>query len=233
MDIKGIIFDMDGLMLDTERLLCKFWCQAANEMGFKMTKQHVLGIRSCAASIAEPKLKELIGDSFDYPVVRARRIELMNSHIKEFGISMKKGLIELLNYLKSNNYLIAVATATDLTRTTMYLKQLNIFNYFDKIVCGSMVSKSKPAPDIYLKACQDLSLEPKNCLALEDSPNGIISAHDAGCHVIMIPDLSEPDDELLMLLDARLDSLDLVIDFLNKKNNNFNSLMQYKPHNKN
>lgn len=214
MEVKGIIFDMDGLMLDTESLLCRFWCQAAQEKGFNMTKDHVLSIRSCAASIAEPKLKGFFGDKFDYKSVRARRIQLMNDYISKNGIIMKKGLRKLLNYLKENNYAIAVATSTDLERTTMYLKSLNIFDYFDKIVCGSMVKNSKPAPDIYLKACFELSLPPSKCVALEDSPNGIMSAYDAGCHVIMIPDLSEPDAELRKFLDACLDSLDMVIGFL-------------------
>ncbi|MBQ8378884.1 MAG: HAD family phosphatase [Oscillospiraceae bacterium] len=212
--IKGVIFDMDGLMIDTEKLLTRFWCEAANLYGFNMTMEHVLGIRSLAAKFAEPKLKGIFGESFDYMAVRAKRIELMNDYIEKNGIEKKKGLDDLLEYLKQNGYSIAVATATDLKRTTAYLTRINIFHYFDKIVCASMVKSGKPEPDIYLKASEELGLSPSECIALEDSPNGIISAHRAGCKPIMIPDLSEPDEELLKICEARLDSLDLVIDYL-------------------
>ena len=212
--IKGVIFDMDGLMIDTEKLLTRFWCEAANLYGFNMTMEHVLGIRSLAAKFAEPKLKGIFGESFDYMAVRAKRIELMNDYIQKNGIEKKKGLDDLLEYLKQNGYSIAVATATDLKRTTAYLTRINIFHYFDKIVCASMVKSGKPEPDIYLKASEELGFLPSECIALEDSPNGIISAHRAGCKPIMIPDLSEPDEELLKICEARLDSLDLVIDYL-------------------
>ncbi|MBE6837546.1 MAG: HAD family phosphatase [Ruminococcus sp.] len=212
--IKGVIFDMDGLMIDTEKLLTRFWCEAANLYGHKMTKEHVLGIRSLAAKFAEPKLKGIFGEDFDYQKVRAKRIELMNAYISEYGIEKKKGLDQLLEYLKSNGYLIAVATATDLNRTTTYLNRIGIFHYFDKIICGSMVENGKPEPDIYLKASSELELSPEECIALEDSPNGIISAYRAGCKPIMIPDLSRADNELLKMCEAELDSLDLVIDYL-------------------
>lgn len=212
--IKGVIFDMDGLMIDTEKLLTRFWCEAANLYGFNMTMEHVLGIRSLAAKFAEPKLKGIFGESFDYMAVRAKRIELMNDYIEKNGIEKKKGLDDLLEYLKQNGYSIAVATATDLKRTTAYLTRINIFDYFDKIVCASMVKSGKPEPDIYLKTSEELGFSPSECIALEDSPNGIISAHRAGCKPIMIPDLSEPDEELLKICEARLDSLDLVIDYL-------------------
>lgn len=212
--IKGVIFDMDGLMIDTEKLLSRFWQESAKLHGFNMTHEDVLGIRSLAAKYAEPKLKEKFGESFDYQSVRAKRIELMNAYILENGIETKKGLPELLTYLKGKNYKIAVATATDLARTTMYLNKIGIFHIFDKLICGSMVENGKPQPDIYLKACEELGLSPEQCIALEDSPNGILSAYRAGCKPIMIPDLSEPDDDTKKLLLARLDSLDKVIDFL-------------------
>lgn len=212
--IKGIIFDMDGLMLDTETLLTRFWCEAAQSFGFDMKKEHVLGIRSLAAKFAEPKLKGIFGESFDYKAVRAKRIELMNAYVSEHGIVKKKGLDELLDFLKSGGYRIAVATATDLKRTEMYLTKIGIWDYFDKIVCGSMVENGKPEPDIYLLAARELGLPPCECIALEDSPNGILSASRAGCHPIMIPDLSQPDEELLKICDGVFISLDKVIDYL-------------------
>lgn len=214
MNIKGIIFDMDGLMLDTEKLLTRFWIKAAGEYGFDMKMEHVLGIRSLAAKYAIPKLQSIFGEDFDYRAIRSRRIELMNDYIKENGIEKKKGLDELLEFLKGK-FSIAVATATDYERTEMYLKKVGVFDYFDKIICGPMVENGKPAPDIYLKAAEELGLPPEECVALEDSPNGILSAYRAGCKPIMVPDLSQPDEETASMLYAKADSLSDVIDILN------------------
>ena len=209
--IKGVIFDMDGLMLDTEKLLLRFWCEAARESGYPMEKEHVLSIRSLAAKYAIPKLKGYFGEDFDYQKVRSRRMELMNNYIEEHGIEKKKGLDELLAFLKENHYKIAVATATDPTRTEKYLKSVGIDFYFDKIICASMVENGKPAPDIYLKATQELSLPPKECMALEDSPNGVLSAYRAGCLPVMIPDLDQPQEETKRILYGRKDDLSQVI----------------------
>lgn len=220
MEIKGLIFDMDGLMLDTEKLLLKFWIQSANEFGFDMKREHVLGIRSLAAKYAIPKLQRIFGENFDYYAVRKRRIELMNKYIEENGVEKKSGLDELLEYLETHGYKVAVATATDKLRAENYLRSVGVLKYFDVMVCGAMVENGKPAPDIYLKACKLLNLKSSECLALEDSPNGIISAYRAGCNPVMIPDLSQPDEEILCLLYKKLDRLDCVIDLLESKNVN-------------
>lgn len=214
--IKGVIFDMDGLMIDTEKLLLRFWIQAAGEYGFDMKKEHVLQIRSLAPEYATEKFKSFFGDKFDYPLIKKRRIELMNDFISKNGIEKKYGLDELLKYLDENGYKKAVATATDIKRTTAYLERLNIFHYFDEIVTAQMVTHGKPAPDIYLKASEKIGLEPSHCLALEDSPNGILSAYRAGCIPVMIPDLSQPDDETMKLLFAKADNLKEVINILEK-----------------
>ena len=110
--IQGVIFDMDGLMLDTEKLLVRFWMQAAQEAGFPMTFEHVLGIRSLAAVYAKPKLQGIFGKDFNYEQIRARRRELTAEYLHTHEIEKKAGLDELLDYLHKNQYRIAVATAT-------------------------------------------------------------------------------------------------------------------------
>ncbi len=178
--LNDAIFDMDGLMIDTEKLLVKFWRQSAREFGYNMTVQNVLDIRSLSRKYAVPKLRGIFGEQFDFEGVRARRIEQMNAYIDEHGFEVKKGLFELLDYLRSHSFKIAVATATDRKRTEMYLNRINALDYFDEIVCGDMVKNGKPEPDIYLTAAEALGLRPNECAALEDSPNGIISAKRAG-----------------------------------------------------
>ncbi len=215
--IKGVVFDMDGLMIDTEKLLMRFWIQSAQEFGFDMQKEHVLQIRSLAPKYAIEKFKSFFGEEFDYYSVKKRRIELMNNYISQNGIEKKYGLDELLKYLTENGYKKAVATATDIERTEKYLKSLEVYGYFDEIVTATMVKNGKPAPDIYLYACKKIGLEPSECLALEDSPNGIRSAHDAGCNAVMIPDLLEPDKETYKLLFAKADNLLEVIDLLENR----------------
>lgn len=209
--LKGIIFDMDGLMIDTESLLQTFWCKAANQLGYPMTQEHVLGIRSLSSKYAIPYLKNIFGSDFDYHSVRALRIKMMNNYISENGLVKKDGLDELLYFLKNANLKIAVATATDHKRTELYLKIINVFDCFDKIICGDMIRNGKPEPDIYLEASKQLSLKPDECIALEDSPNGILSAYRAGCMPIMIPDLTEPDTDTSNLLFAKCKDLSEVI----------------------
>lgn len=216
--LKAILFDMDGLMLDTEVLLTRFWCEAAHFYGYDLTPRHCLSLRSLSAKYAVPLLKSWFGDDFDYPAVRAKRIELMNEYIEKNGVETKKGLENILEFAKLHGLKCAVCTATDLKRTTMYLKKANVIDLFDEIVTGEQVGCSKPEPDIYLEGAARLGLDPSECAALEDSPNGIESAYRAGCIPIFVPDLSEndpdSDPEFDKKIFARAQDLDEVCDIL-------------------
>ena len=205
--IKAVIFDLDGLILDTEKLLVKFWCQAANEAGFPMQTEHALHIRSLGRKFAIPYLSEVFGPEFDYINIRSRRMELMAEHIHEHGLEKKPGLEELLNFLQKNRIPAAVATATDKLRAEKYLQQTGLLHYFSCVICAAMVENGKPKPDIYLFAASRLGLKPQECMALEDSPNGVRAASSAGCVTVMIPDLTEPDDEVIPLIYTSVKSL--------------------------
>lgn len=200
MTVKGIISDMDGVILDTEKLYVRFWCEAASFYGYPMQTEHAMSIRSMARPLAIEKLKGYFGEDFDYPAVHSKRIELMDKYIEENSIQPKDGAKELLTYIKENGYKVALATATPLDRARDYLSRVDLLKYFDEIVSARMVEHGKPAPDIYLYASKKLGLEPSECIALEDSQNGIKSASSAGCKTVMVPDLDGPTDEIKPLL---------------------------------
>ena len=144
--IKAVIFDMDGLILDTEKLLVKYWCQAANEAGFPMQREHALNIRSLARKFAIPYLQGIFGEDFDYVKIRSRRMELMKEHIAAHGLETKPGITTLLDYLDSRGIPAAIATATDIQRTEDYLGKVGLLGRFSRIVCASMEESGKPKP---------------------------------------------------------------------------------------
>ena len=211
--IMGAVFDMDGVLIDTEKLYVRCWKQTAADFGYTMTDENVFGIRSLARKFANVKLKNMFGEEFPCAEVREHRTELMDEYIAEHGIETKKGLFAMLGYLRENGIKIAVATATPKERAVKRLEEIGALRYIDAVVGGDMVRNGKPEPDIYLMAAAELGLPPENCAAFEDSPNGIKAAYSAGCHTVMIPDLTPPDEEIMPMLSAVYESLDEAIGF--------------------
>lgn len=191
--IKGVLFDMDGVILDTEKLYTRFWVEAARLLGYPMTHEMALGMRSLNRTLGEQKLKEYLGQETDYHAIREKRICMMDAFIEKNGVEVKNGIFELLAFLKEHNIKTSIATSSPLERAEKHLSQVNLLEKFDAVVSGHMVAHGKPAPDIYLYAAGQLNLYPSECLALEDSPSGILSAYRAGCVPILIPDQDKPD----------------------------------------
>ena len=205
--VKAVIFDLDGTLTDTEKYYQTAWPKALEHVGYTMEKEKALELRSLGRPFAPAKFKEWYGEDFDYLKVREYRKGLVEEMISRTGIELKPGAKEILTWLRANSILTSLATANDYERTERYLKKIGLFEYFDKIICANMVEQGKPAPDIYAYACKQLGLSPDRTFAVEDSPNGVTSAYRAGCKVIMIPDLTQPDEELKKMLYKKLDSL--------------------------
>lgn len=214
--MKAVVFDMDGLMFDTERVFAMAWDYVGEKMG--LGKAGYMGLKTLGLNVEKSQQvwKEEFGDKYDPVTMRKLTKEFLTKYYSENKVPVKKGLYILLEYLKSAGYKLAVASSSPKWEVEDHMKEAGVLDYFDAIVCGDMVSKSKPEPDIYLKACEALQISTKNTYALEDSRNGLLSAYRAGCKVIMVPDLWQPDEEIEKILFAKMNDLEEVKEFLRR-----------------
>lgn len=212
--VQGILFDMDGVVLDTERLYARFWMEAAHALGYPMTYDQALGMRSLNAAAGQAKLESYFGPGVSRKTMREKRVELMDAYVAAFGVDAKPGIQTLLDHLRRQGIRTAIATSSPLARARQYLDGLGLTEKFDCICSGHDVAHGKPEPDIYLHAAHCLGLPPENCLAIEDSPAGILSAHRAGCMPVLVPDLDGSDKAMRKLLYAEADSLPNIIDLI-------------------
>ena len=205
--VKGVIFDLDGTLLDTEKLYLRFWVEAAHRMGYPMQEEDALAIRATAAPHAERILKARVCPEFDYHGVRALRRVIMEEYIDANGVDAKPHMQEVLAEIQRRGLRIGLATATPEPRARKYLRMVEAEQYFDAVTCVDMVQHGKPAPDVYLLACARTGVVPEEALAVEDAPSGIRSAHAAGIRTVMVPDRDQPDEEIRALCHAVVPSL--------------------------
>ena len=215
--MKAAVFDMDGLMFDTERVAILAWDYAGEKMGIGKAGYMVYKTLGVNVNASNQIWKEEFGDRYSEDELRKYTREFMNDFYSKNKVPVKKGLYVLLDYLKANGYKLAVASSTSRRGVERNLKSAGVFEYFDAVICGDMVEKSKPEPEIYLKACDTLGVAPSEALALEDSRNGLLSAHRAGMKVIMVPDLWEADEEVKAFLWKMCSDLEEVKGFLEKQ----------------
>ncbi len=207
MNKKAVIFDMDGVIFDSERLYMECCKEAAEIFGADNIESVVI---SCIGVNLEKTLRiyrEAYGK--DFPLDDFWHETTSRFRKKTHGglLPVKDGAKEILELLKKNNIPLAIASSTKVGMVCDELKAAGLFDYFDIIVGGDMVSKSKPDPEIFLFAAQKLGYEASDCIIIEDSFNGVRAAHASGAYVIMVPDLVMPDDQIKALADAVLPSL--------------------------
>ncbi len=200
----NVIFDLDGTLIDTEKLYRKYWPMALADYGYELSDERALMLRSLGRPFAPAQFKEWYGEDFDYNLVRKRRKEYVEGYIEKNGVELRPGVKEILEYLRDKKITVAIATATDYERTDKYLNMTGIREYFEHIICATMVEHGKPAPDIYEYACSKLNADPSDCFAVEDAPNGVKSAHAAGLKVIFVADQAPADDSIKDMLYADL-----------------------------
>ena len=212
--VRGVLFDVDGVILDTECLYSRFWMEACHFYGFPMTKAQSLQMRSLNKTAGQEKLCALFGPAADYTTIRQKRIELMDAFVEKEGVAAKPGIYTLLDALDERGIPCAITSSSPQQRLESYLTPLNLYHRFKKVISGYDVPRGKPEPDIYLRGAAELGLPPETCLALEDSPAGILSAYRAGCLPVLIPDQDTPGQDTLSLLYAKADTLTDVISLL-------------------
>lgn len=212
--IKAIVFDMDGVLFDTERISIGCWKQTGEEMQMKNIDLAVYGCIGRNRTDIIAFFKEHYGEDFPVEEFLARATLRTNEKIEKEGLPVMKGAKELLQYLKQHGYLIGLASSTREEKVRAHLSSTGLTDYFRVIIGGDMVSHSKPMPDIYVKACSELQVKPEEAVAIEDSPNGIRSAHAAGLYPVMVPDMIAPTPEIEALLWKKCDSLFDVITVL-------------------
>lgn len=214
--IEAIVFDMDGLLFDSERIVQRSWEEAGNQLGLEHmgeTIYHTLGMNLAGRN---HYFRNTIAKDFPCEEFAKQARIWFYKIVNEEGLPMKNGARELLEYGKANGYRMAIATSSRREYALKNLKAAKIYDFFDAGVFGDMVQHAKPDPEIYLKACDSIGAAPANCIALEDAPAGIRAAYAAGMKPIMIPDLVAPTPEIEAFLYETCDTLLGVIGILEK-----------------
>ena len=213
-NFKAVVFDMDGVIFDSERATMECWIEIADKYGIDdIEKPYYACIGTTMVRTREIML-ENYGKDFPYDKYNEEASKMYHSKYDGGRLPMKKGVIELLTYLKSEGKIIALASSTRRQTVMSQLKDAGILDYFDAVICGDMVQRSKPAPDIFLKACEEIQVLPEKTYVIEDSYNGIRAASVGKLHPIMVPDLLPENEEMDKLSEVILKDLLEVKEYL-------------------
>ncbi|WP_024865294.1 HAD family hydrolase [Butyrivibrio sp. FCS014] len=213
-DFDAVVFDMDGVIFDSEKCVLECWEVVAQRHSFSDIEEVFLACTGTNDKKTKEIVLEAFGQDFPYDEYAKESSVLFHEKYDNGNLPLKPGIFHILDFLKAENKKIALASSTRKEIVTQELRDAGLLHYFDKLVCGDMISKSKPDPEIYLKACKEIGVSPERAYAIEDSYNGIRAAHAGKLKPIMVPDLLPADDEMKSLAEAVIDNLDLVIDYL-------------------
>jgi HAD superfamily hydrolase (TIGR01509 family) len=213
---KAVIFDMDGVIFDTENLFLNCWREIAAEQGMANIDEVYRRVIGVKAAVSKAVFLEAYGADFAYDELNKRARTMFYAITEREGMPMKAGVVPLLDYLAGAGFALGLASSTPAKTVKRQLDGSGLLGYFQAVVGGDMVENSKPAPDIFLAACERIAAAPAETYAVEDSYNGVRSAHAAGMKVIMVPDIVPPDEEMRGLAGWIFPSLHELLDFFQK-----------------
>lgn len=216
--IKAVIFDMDGLMIDSERVTFEGYQHVLAKENLTMSEEKYKTLLGKTVKAVHELFKEDYGPQYDVDQIIKDVHAYIAQRFETEGVPLKPGLVELLKYLKENNYKTIIATSSHRNRVDLIVKQAQIDQYFDDSICGDEVTKGKPNPEVFLKACQKLQVSPQDALVLEDSESGINAAYNADIKVIGIPDMKYPEEKFVKMTYKIMDNLFQVKEFLEENN---------------
>lgn len=205
---SAVIFDMDGLLVDSEPVYKRAWQEAASQLGFEISDDHYLSLLGLPERDYETAVLDILGQSFPMQEFRARWKRLWLKHVADGLLRPKSGAMELVAALQSARVPISIATASTRAYATLSLQSVGLDSLSHHVVADEDVARGKPAPDAFLLAASRLGVSPSECLVLEDSVTGADAGLSAGMSVILIPDLAEPPAEFrdrMLLVAASLD----------------------------
>ena len=206
---KAIIFDVDGTLLDTERIYMEAWVKAGALFGYTVTDEALMKTRAVAVSVAIPVFQACCGADFPYEAVRKERVRIAEEIIAEAGADklIKPGTPAVLQALRDAGYAMAVASSTDIAKTRSHLEHAGLLDWFPVAIGGDMVKQTKPNPDIFLLAAEKLGVDPKDCIVVGDTPADVLAGTAAGMQVILIPDCVPANEQTAALSWKILDSI--------------------------
>ena len=210
----AVVFDMDGVIFDSERLVLECWEKIGAEYHLEGMREAFLPCIGTNSTRTREIVLERYGKDFPYDEFTRESSKLFHNIVDEGGLPVKKGVSELLVYLKDCEVPMALASSTRLEVVSQELKQAGLYEYFDVVMGGDQLKRSKPEPDIYLITCEKLGVRSAYSYAIEDSYNGIRSAYSAGMKPIMVPDMLPPTEEMWEKSVAVLDDLLQVKDWI-------------------
>ncbi len=195
--IKAVLFDMDGVIFDTEREYLKEWEVIFKKYGYKMKKEIYISVMGRGRKKVKEIFKEKFGEDLPIDKMYIEKDKMLKEAVENNKVPLKEGALELLEFLKENGYKIALATSAKRERVKIQVRHAKIENIFDAIVCSEDITNSKPDPEIFLKAAEKVCVNPENCIVIEDSEAGIKAAFNAKMIGFHVEDLKKADEIIL------------------------------------
>ena len=212
--VQAVIFDMDGVIFDSERLVIECWEEVAAKHNIPDIVEICMRVQGNNRQETGKRFREKYGNDFPYDTYKKEVTALFRERYGEGRLPLKPGVADILKELRRNNIPLALASSTRSDIVKLEMEEANLLPYFDAVLGGDMVPRSKPEPDIFLAAAAALEADPTCCYVLEDSHNGIRAAYRAGMHPVMVPDMQQPTEEIRGIAEAVAENLPAALEYL-------------------